>query len=81
MNVPYTTSWTCAPFAKSHQIAIDQKHSPQKNMESTATRIAALQVTYTWPHAHWAENLVAISAAWVLPGGTAFYLYGNEVGG
>ena len=30
MNVPYTTSWTCALFAKSHQIAIDQKHPPKK---------------------------------------------------
>ena len=23
---------------------------------------------------------MAVSGAWVLPGGTAFYLYGNEVG-
>ena len=58
-----------------------RSEAPPKNMESTAATISALQVTYTWPHAHWTENLVAISAAWVLPGGTAFYLYGNEVEG
>lgn len=37
------------------------------------------QVTYTWPHVHWIENLMTISATLALPGGTAFYLYGNEV--
>jgi len=36
-------------------------------------------VTYTWPHVHWIENLMTISATLALPGGTAFYLYGNEL--
>ena len=49
-------------------------------MEAWSELLVLHQVTYTWPHGHWAENLAAIAAAWVLPGGTAFYLYGNEVG-
>lgn len=61
--------------------------APETSIERHVLRIAwlafmtlmAMGVTYTWPHTHWTENLVAISAAWVLPGGTAFYLYGNEL--
>ena len=55
------------------------KISTPSNLRHQATAVP-LQVTYTWPHGHWLENLVAVSGAWVLPGGTAFYLYGNEVG-
>lgn len=61
--------------------------APEVSIERHVLRIAwlvvmtlmALWVTYTWPHGHWLENLVAVSGAWVLPGGTAFYLYGNEL--
>ena len=52
---------------------------PQENADLAAAQAFDTQVTYTWPHVHWIENLMTISATLALPGGTAFYLYGNEV--